>query len=632
MHGAQAQGPAPASLGATLLGGGGTRFRVWAPARRLVEVVLEGGAGAPAVFPLRPQPGGYHQGDVPGAQAGTTYRYRLDEDLLRPDPASRFQPEGPHGPSQVIDPDTFRWSDSGWRGLDAAEQVYYELHIGTFTAEGTWRAAEEQLPELSQLGVTALEVMPVAEFAGAFGWGYDGVDMFAPYHRYGTPDDFRSFVDRAHGHGLGVILDVVYNHLGPDGNYLPDFSDSYFTDAYEAEWGDPLNFHGPGSAPVREFFITNAAYWIREFHLDGLRLDATQSVHDIHSGPAHILAEVTRAARAAAKGRSIVVVAENEPQHAELVRPEEEGGMEMDGVWNDDFHHSAIVALTGRTEAYYHDYLGTPQELVSSARWGYLYQGQHYAWQKKRRGRLAFDLSPFRFVHYLQNHDQVANSGRGDRIHRLTSPGRLRAMTAVLLLGQNPPLLFMGQEFAAESPFLYFADHKPELAAAVREGRREFLEQFPSLQRANLPDPADPATVAECKLDFTDRERNAHVYRLHRELLTLRRTDPVLAARRDQRPEGAVLGGSAFLLRYFGPLHDHRLLVVNLGREMRFSPAPEPLLAPPNEAGWKLIWSSEDERYGGGGAVEPEQEDGRWHLPAECAMLLAPASRSAPRH
>src|SRR5690606_20086419 len=371
MHGAQAQGPAPASLGATLLGGGGTRFRVWAPARRLVEVVLEGGAGAPAVFPLRPQPGGYHQGDVPGAQAGTTYRYRLDEDLLRPDPASRFQPEGPRGPSQVIDPDTFRWSDSGWRGLDAAEQVYYELHIGTFTAEGTWRAAEEQLPELSQLGVTALEVMPVAEFAGAFGWGYDGVDMFAPYHRYGTPDDFRSFVDRAHGHGLGVILDVVYNHLGPDGNYLPDFSDSYFTDAYEAEWGDPLNFHGPGSAPVREFFITNAAYWIREFHLDGLRLDATPRLHDVPSGPAHILAAVTRAARAAAKGRSIVVVAENEPQHAELVRPEEEGGMEMDGVWNDDFHHSAIVALTGRTEAYYHDYLGTPQELVSSARWGY---------------------------------------------------------------------------------------------------------------------------------------------------------------------------------------------------------------------------------------------------------------------
>lgn len=612
-------------LGAILRPGGGVDFRLWAPRHTRVELLLEGGPGAPASLPMEREPAGYHRVTVPNAAAGTRYRYRLGDDLRYPDPASRYQPEGPHGPSEVIDPRAFRWSDAGWRGISPQGQILYELHVGTFTRQGTWAAAARRLEMLAELGITAVELMPVAEFPGAFGWGYDGVDLFAPYHGYGHPDEMRGFVDRAHALGIGVILDVVYNHLGPDGNYLQQFSDSYFTDAYQTEWGDPLNFSGPGSGPVREFFIHNAAYWIAEFHLDGLRLDATQSIFDDATGEAHILTQITRAAREAAGDRSILVVAENEPQEAQLVRPASRGGMGMDAIWNDDFHHAALVALTGRTEAYYRDYLGAPQEFVSAARWGFLYQGQHYAWQGKRRGSPALDLPPHALVTYLQNHDQVANSGRGARISELTSPARLRAMTALLLLGPGTPMLFMGQEFAASTPFLYFADHEPALAARVREGRREFLKQFPSLADAELSAPEDPATFHRCVLDWTEREKHGHIYLLHQELIRLRRDDAILGRRRQRGPEGAVLGAEAFVLRYTDDAGDDRLLIVNLGRELHFSPAPQPLLAPPLNRRWGVLWSSEDPRYGGGGAPPPEGDDGEWHLTAECAMLLAPS-------
>lgn len=609
--------------------GGDVHFRVWAPDHRRVHVVLEEGPGSPATLPLQPQEDGYHAAVAPG-EAGTLYRYRLSDDALYPDPASRFQPHGPDGPSQVVDPDAFRWSDAHWTGVSLPGQIIYELHLGTFTPDGSWAAAAEQLPELAALGVTVLEVMPVAEFPGDFGWGYDGVDLYAPYHRYGNPDDFRRFVDRAHGAGLAVILDVVYNHLGPVGNYLPRFSHRYFTDQYETDWGDPLNFHGPGSGPVREFFTANAAYWIDEFHLDGLRLDATQSIFDAHSGGEHIVAQVGRAAREAAAGRQIILIAENEPQDASLVRSTAAGGLGLDGLWNDDFHHSATVALTGRKEAYYGDYLGVPQEFVSGARWGFLYQGQHYSWQDDRRGSPALDLPPHAFVNYLQNHDQVANSGRGERAHRLTSPARLRAMTGLLLLGPATPLLFMGEEFAASAPFLYFADHEGELARAVRDGRRQFLAQFPSLVGADLPFPDDPESWRRCVLDFGERESHAETYRLYRELIGLRQTDTVLSRVRARGPEGAVLGAQAFLLRYFGERANDRLLLVNLGRELSFTPAPEPLLAPPDEGGWQPIWCSEDPRYGGGGAPPPEDPRGRWHIPAECTMLLVPARTATP--
>lgn len=602
----------------------GVHFRVWAPTRRTVEVMLSDGDGV-APYELDREGNGYFSGLVLNAAPDMLYRYRLDGKNSYPDPASRFQPDGPHGPSQIIDSDGFGWTDGNWRGIGPAGQIVYELHIGTFTREGTWNAATVELESLAQLGVTVMEVMPVADFSGAFGWGYDGVDLYAPTRLYGTPDDFRRFVDRAHGIGLAVVLDVVYNHFGPDGAYFKEFSDDYFTDRYENEWGMAINFDGKNSAPVREFITANAGYWIAEFHIDGLRLDATQQIFD--STSPHVLAEITGFARKAAPGRAIVVIAENEPQHVKLIRPVEQGGYGMDGLWNDDFHHSAVVALTGRNEAYYTDYQGTPQELVSALKWGYLYQGQRYSWQKKRRGTPAFGVSPAAFITYIQNHDQVANSACGLRLDRLTTPGRYRAITALLLLGPATPMLFQGQEFASSSPFLFFADHRPELARTVRQGRAEFLAQFrslatPEMQRL-LPDPADRATFERCKLDLNEREAHSEAYSLHCDLLRLRRTDPVFSKLRAGSFDGAILGSEAFLIRWFDDREGDRLVVVNLGADLHLSVAPEPLLAPPEGHRWDILWSSENPRYGGAGTAALETEEG-WRIPGHAAVVLFP--------
>ena len=508
-------------IGAEISRDRGVEFRVWAPRRTGVDVLLES-LNPSRIVPLTAEGNGYFSGLAGDAAAGTRYRYRLDgADGGFPDPASRYQPEGPHGPSEVVDASTFAWTDESWGGVAREGQVLYEMHVGTFTREGTWRAAARELPELARLGVTAIEMMPVADFAGTFGWGYDGVDLYAPTRLYGTPDDLRHFVNSAHAAGIGVILDVVYNHLGPDGCYLCEFSPDYFTDRYDNEWGDAINFDGEASGPVREFFISNAHYWIEEFHFDGLRLDATQQMFD--SSPVHVIAEITRAVREAAGGRSTFVVAENESQDVRVVRPSEQGGYGVDAVWNDDFHHSAMVAATGRNEGYYTDHHGAPQELLSAVKWGYLYQGQRYKWQKKRRGSSSLGLAPSTFVTFLQNHDQVANSASGERLHKLTSPGRFRALTALLLLAPGTPMLLQGQEFAASTPFLFFAHHKPELAGAVRKGRAEFLAQFPSIAtpaiQARLADPGARETFERCKLDFSERERHAAEYALHRDLL-----------------------------------------------------------------------------------------------------------------
>jgi maltooligosyltrehalose trehalohydrolase len=606
---------------------GGTHFRVWAPRRQRVEVVLEGDQGDGRAVALDPEGQGYFSGLLPGVGAGSLYRYRLDGDGPYPDPASRYQPDGPHGSSQVIDPDAVRWSDGDWKGVGRDGQVLYEMHIGTFTREGTYEAAARELPALAELGVTVLEVMPVAAFPGRFGWGYDGAALFAPTQLYGTPDDFRRFIDRAHALGLGVILDVVYNHFGPDGCYLREFSQHYFTDRYKNEWGDPLNFDGEQSGPVREYFVSNADHWIREYHLDGLRLDATQQIFD--SSPEHILAAISRRVRQAAGGRKTLLDGENERQEVRLIEPLEKGGYGLDALWNDDFHHSALVALTSHNDAYYSDHQGTPQEFISAAKWGYLYQGQWYSWQRKRRGTSVLRCPPAAFINFTQNHDQVANSATGQRCHELTTPARHRAMTALLLLMPGTPMLFQGQEMSASSPFLFFADHKPELAKLVRQGRAEFLSQFrpvalPEVQAA-LADPGDPQTFERCKLDHAERQRHAPSYQMHRDLLALRRQDPAFRAQRPRGVDGAVLGPDAFVLRYFQDEDEQdRLLVVNLGRDLHLDPAPEPLLAPPNGRLWTMRWSSEDVRYGGGGTPPLETEEG-WRIPGEMAVVLVPA-------
>ena len=427
-----------------------------------------------------------------------------------------------------------------------------------------------------------------------------------------------------------MVLDVVYNHLGPDGNFLPDFSSGYFTTRYRTEWGEAVNFDGEGSGPVRAFFVENAGFWVSEYHLDGLRLDATQVIFDASQD--HVLAAVTRRVREAAQGRGTLLIAENETQQARLIRPSSEGGYGLDALWNDDFHHAAVAALTGRSEAYYGDTPGTPQELVSCARHGFLFQGQRYAWQGKRRGTPTRGLLPRAFVACLENHDQVANTARGERLHALVSPGAYRAMTTLLLLGPWTPMLFQGQEMGAAAPFLYFADHEPLLAAQVRQGRAAFLRQFPSIDSAELrdrlPDPGARKTFERCKLSPAERGRHPETMALLRDLLELRRNDPTFGRQGELGVDGAVLGPEAFCLRLAGEDGDDRLLLVNLGHDLRPSSVPEPLLAPPEGTRWQLRFSSEDPRYGGGGTAPVETAHG-YYLAGRAAAVLAPEAEEA---
>lgn len=598
---------------------GSVHFRVWAPGHRDVSVVID-----ERLHPLDDEGNGYFSASVDNTAAGTRYRFRLDGAAeLYPDPASRFQPDGPHGPSEVIDASTYSWRHPR-RGATRDGQVIYELHIGTYTTAGTYTAAAQRLERLAHLGITVIELMPVNEFPGRFNWGYDGVDLYAPCHVYGQPDELRAFVDAAHGLGLAVILDVVYNHLGPDGNYLGAFTPAYFSRDCATEWGDGINFDGADSAGVREFFIANAAYWVREFRFDGLRIDATQSLND--SSPVHVLAEITQSARTAAEGHPLLIVAENEPQDSRLLDSPERGGAGVCALWNDDFHHAARVALTRHNEAYLCGYLGTAQEFVSLALNGFLYQGQYFDWQKKPRGRRANSLPGAALVAYLENHDQLANTGFGHHLAALCAPSEVRAMTALLLLGPATPMLFQGQECGAATPFIFFADHRGELAELTRKGRLEFIAQFPSLAvprtQQKLPAPSDAATFEQCKLSDSALAPNA-LFALHRDLIRLRRNDPAFAAQRPDCIHGAVLTRDAFVLRYCVPDAEERLLVINLGLDLHYTRHAEPLLAPPVDTAWSLLWSSEDSAYGGGGLPDPVTPTGL-NFFGRAAVVLRP--------
>src|SRR6266705_2401648 len=547
-------------IGAEVIGKDETHFRLWAPKAREIDVVLEDGTSSePIFYPLTPEAGGYFSGAV-NVGAGSRYRFRVNRgENFYPDPASRFQPQGPHGPSCIVDPRQFRWADTNWPDFTSKGQIIYEMHIGTFTKEGTWRAAAEQLPELARIGITVVEMMPVADFPGKFGWGYDGVNLFAPSHLYGTPDDLRACIDRAHSLGVAVILDVVYNHFGPDGNYLAIFSDDYLIREKENEWGNAINFDGPNSEPVREFFITNGRYWIEEFHFDGFRFDATHAIRD--RSREYIIGAVGRAAREGAGSRSIILVAENDLQEAKMARPRSEGGDDLDGLWNDDFHHSAVVALTGRNEAYFSDYLGAPQEFIAAAKYGFLYQGQARSWRKVLRGTPSFGIAPEVFVCFIENHDQIANTGQGERLRFQT-----------------------------------------------------------------LPAPDDPQVFAQCKLDFSEREKNRQLYDLHIDLLKLRRDDSRFREQSSGGIDGAVLGRLSFVLRYFSEVNDDRLLLVNFGESQVLHPVSEPLLAPPPGYKWETLWTSDSPRYGGAGSIASANPE-KWILPAESAVALRPVLR-----
>ena len=619
--------------------GKGTHFRVWAPRHNTIAIVFEDGREEALV----PENNGYFSAYIADAAPGQRYRIRLDgmaESI--PDPASRFQPAGPHGASQIIDPAGFQWHDTGWPGISLKGQVLYEMHIGTFTEEGTWRAAAAKLPQVKSVGITCVEMMPITEFSGAFGWGYDGVDWFAPSHNYGSPDDLRAFIATAHALGLGVILDVVYNHFGPDGCYLMQFAQEYFTAKYENEWGKALNFDSGDSQGMREFVLANVRYWIDEFHFDGLRLDAVQTMHD--TSAQHILSCISETARAAAGKRHIILIAESEDQKAIIARPISVGGNGMDAIWNDDFHHSALVAMTGHSGAYYSDHAGVPQEFISAAKYGYLFQGQVYSWQGKRRGTPSLDLDAAQFVLFLENHDQVANSAAGARLPALTSPGRLRAFTALFLLLPGTPMLFQGQEFQSSKPFVYFADLPPSLKSDVERGRGEFLAQFPNIPAKLDLSPCEPSSFAKCKLDWREFDAHPEAVALHRDLLALRRSDSVFSGYKLSRApareseisgadfralgalgeidlDGAVLGPEAFVVRFFGNDGDDRLLFVNYGADMHRASFAEPLIAPPDGRQWRLLWSSEEEKYGGSG-VAPFEDEAGWHLTGHSAFVL----------
>jgi len=616
-------------IGAELIGKNETHFRVWAPKAQQLDLVIEESAAKNAArtfYSLQAEADEYFSG-VAKVGAGACYRFRVNSaENFHPDPASRFQPDGPHGSSCVVDPTKFEWTDADWPGTKLKGQVIYEMHVGTFTSEGTWPAAADQLAELASIGITVMEMMPIADFPGKFGWGYDGVDLFAPTHLYGTSDDLRAFVNHAHSLRLGVILDVVYNHFGPDGNYLGVYSNDYLTRDKENDWGDSINFDGPNSGPVREFFITNGRYWIDEFHFDGFRFDALHAIRD-HADD-YIIGAVGRAARKAAGSRSIILIAENDLQEAKMVRPRSEGGDDLDGMWNDDFHHSAIAALTGRREAYYADYVGSPQEFISAAKYGFLYQGQSLSWRKALRGCATFGIGPQVFVCFIENHDQIANTGPGQRLRFQTSPGRYRAMAALLLLGPWTPLLFQGEEFGASSPLMFFADiGDASVRDATRRGRAKWLAPFLSLSDEDawrsLPAPDDPRVFARCKLDFSEREKNRPTYDLHVDLLKLRREDSRFRQQITGGVDGAVLGPASFVLRYFAEENDDRLLIVNFGKNQLLEPAPEPLLAPPLGYRWETLWTSESPRYGGAEVAAITNEE-MWFLPAESAVVLRP--------
>jgi len=593
----------------------GVDFRVWAPNAKKVRVVIANPTGQPREVLLASEPGGYAAGFVAGVSAGARYQFRLDDGDLLADPASRYQPEGPSGPSQVIDPSRFQWTDGAWTGLAPNAHVVYELHVGTFTPVGTFAAAANELAYLAQLGITTIELMPIAQWSGAHNWGYDGVDLFAPHHRYGTPDDLRRFVDRAHALGLAVILDVVWNHLGPAGNVLPAFSADYFHRDKANDWGEAINFE---HADVRSFFVANAVYWIDEFHFDGFRVDATQAIHD--SSETHILKEIIHRVRETAPHRRLWIVGENEPQDVKLLRD-----YGFDALWNDDFHHSARVAATGVVDGYLHDYTGSARELVAAIRHGFLYQGQAYPWQRNTRGTSTRGLARSRFVQFLENHDQVANLAFGERLAELADPGTLRALTALTLLTPSIPLLFQGQDTGSRRPWEFFCSHEGQLAVAVRLGRAQFVSQFQRLAtseaQAARRDPCARATFEACVLDPSERDFSRPITAFHRDLLHLRRD---CAAFTRGEIDAAVLSDSALVVCCYGEqAHDDRLLLVNLGSTFHRAAVAEPLLAAPEGTGWKLCWSSEDPRYGGHGTPVPITVQ-RLAIPARATLVLMP--------
>lgn len=534
----------------------GVRFRLWAPASSRVELLLSGSSddGHEAILPMAALPDGWFALTIPAA-AGQRYRYRIDARHDVPDPASRFNPEDIEGSCEIIDPASFVWGDGHWRGREWHEAVIYQLHVGTFTPEGTFRAVQDRLPYLKDLGVTFIQLMPVADFPGGRSWGYDGVLQYAPDATYGRPEHLKALVEAAHALGIGVLLDVVYNHFGPQGNYLHRYAPQFFSERYLTPWGEAIDFEG--RPEVRAFFIHNALYWLEEFHLDGLRIDAVHALHD--AGHEHFLVELARAVRdGPGRARHVHLVLENHANEPCYLERSNGRPRLCDAQWNEDLHHSLHVVLTGETQGYYADFADRPHEhLRRCVGQGFAYQGEVSRCLGRPRGKSSTHLPPTAFVSYLQSHDEVGNRPGGERLHRLAPAPALQAALALVLLLPSPPMLFMGEEWGAPEPFLFFCDFEPWLAATVREGRRRHLERLAAPRDGGLepdmPHPDDPLAFARSRLAWTRlaEPRHAESLERYRLLLDLRARHVVPLIPRIVSCDVEALGdGSAFVARW----------------------------------------------------------------------------------
>jgi len=550
---------------------GGVRFRLWAPGCEQIRLALQfRESGSEKSLEMTALPEGLHELFVANAGAGTRYQYVLPDGLRVPDPASRFQPDDVHGPSEVVDPQAYAWLDGGWSGRPWNEAILYELHIGAFTAEGTFRAAMARLDHLVALGVTAIEMMPVADFPGTRNWGYDGVLPYAPDSSYGRPEDLKAFVDAAHARGLMVLLDVVYNHFGPDGNYLPLYAPTFFTDRHKTPWGAGINYDGPHSRPVREFIIHNALYWIEEYNLDGLRLDAVHAIMD--DSAKHVLDELAERARVL-RPRVHLVLENEENEARRLTRDASGEPLHYTAQWNDDVHHVLHVAVTAERAGYYADYVGDAQKRARALAEGFAFQGQWMEFRGAPRGQPSAMLAPAAFVAFIQNHDQVGNRAFGDRLASIASTDALRAIVAVYLLLPQVPMLFMGEEWGSAQPFPFFCDFSGDLADAVRTGRRAEFARFPEFQdealRERIPDPQAEATFLAAKLDWPHLEEpeGAVWTEFYKELLAIRR-ESVAALVPDIRQGGVYeVDGSAIAMRWQLPENLALVLEANLCNE-----------------------------------------------------------------